>query len=510
MRKYGAYAGLKVRALLLARGLREVDLAGAAQSRRGFFAKFVSRLIHGKEPAAAGDPKIRFLAARLGVPPRFLADDALWPEGGSRFGLTAREAQTVAWIRSLGEWYMRHAGAEAAHKYLGLDFDALRRQSRLLHGLARAAGGEALIREFAGADYEDGRFDREFARLERRAERSGSARRAIVDYVADLPPDARRPGRRFPPLEIDGLSVELSFGEIFSPDRADVRYLARGKPGEREVVVHAGLADDARLAFILAREWAIHAGEREGILPGGPYEAHHWPCAIDSYARHKAEMLVNRFAAALLLPRRAVEARARGLLLGFSHDAVEAACREEGCGAETLLLRIVQLRPREAHFIRIDAPGPGGPYTIEKLFRGNGLPVHHPFTARAAFPPTWGVMKSLSRFFAAPPGDASRASRHVQLTRMARCGGGLYVCMSLAYPRFGGGAKVLCIGFQRRQFERLFGGLPPLSERRPAVDELSYDVDWKALVELADQSRRRNRSASGGRPRPDVGSSGVC
>lgn len=495
------YAGVKVRALLLARGLREVDLVDRGALERlgpspGFFAKFMNRLVHGKEQALPDDPKVRFIASRLRVPVRFLTDDGLWPDGRGRCGLSVREAEILAWFRSLYAWYFSHAGPEAAHKYLSLDFDVLRRQSQILQGLARTLGAEALIRVFVGSDYEDGRFDREFARVERLAERSGAARAAILDYAADLPPDARVPGRRLLPLRVGDLGMDVSFGEDLPQDRTDVRYAASGPPGARAVRLRPGIGDDARLAYILAREVAIHRAVAEGLVPAAPYREHHWPCAIDSYPRQKAEVIVNRFAAAILLPRSIVEARAKDLLRGFSGEAVDAACREHGCAPETLLLRVVQIYPRQAHFIRIDAPGPDGPYTLEKLFRGNGLPVQHPCSFADLFPKSWGVMKSLTKFFAAPPGRGPAASRHVQVTRMSVSGDERYVCMSLTYPRFGGGAKVLCIGFKLREFRRLFGTPPAPSERRVAVDELSHEVDWGALGELEKGSRRRRRKAA--------------
>lgn len=497
--QYGGsdYAGVKIRALLLARGLREVDLLegrGLSLSP-GFFAKYVNRLVRGKEQAAPRDPKIRYLAGRLGVPAGFLTDDALWPDGRDRLGLGPRDVETLAWLRSLYAWYIRHAGAEAAHKYLGLDFDVLRRQSQLLQGLARAFGAEALVRVFVGSDYEDGRFDREFARVERLAERSGRARRAVLDYVADLPAGERRPGRRFLPLRVGDLELEVSFVEDLPQDRADVRYAARGPRGARRLRVRAGLGDDGRLAFILAREVAVDRAVREGIVPAAPYEDHHWPCAIDSYARQKSDVIVNRFAAAILLPGSLVEAKAPELLRGFSHDTVADACLRHGCAPETLLLRIVHRYPRQAHFIRVDAPGPGGPFTLEKLFRGNGLPVQPPYSSPTPFSPSWGVLKSAAKFFAAPAGEASGASRHVQVTRMARGGDRLYVCLSLTYPRFGGGAKALCVGFELGEFRRLFGRLPRLSERKVAVDDLSHEVDWQTLVELERRCRRRPRKA---------------
>ena len=492
------YAGVKVRALLLARGLREVDLlsSNGLPHSPGFFAKYVNRLVHGKEQAAPHDPKIRYLAHRLRVPANFLTDDALWPDARHRLGLTRRDAETLAWLRSLYGWYIRHAGTEAAHKYLGLDFDVLHRQSQILQGLARSFGAEALIRVFVGSDYEDGRFNREFARVERLAERSGRARRSVLDYLADLPPDARVPDRRFLPLRIGDLQLEVSFTENLPQDRTDVRYAARGPRGARAIRIRAGLRDDERLAFILAREVAIDQAVREGVVPAVPYEDHHWPCAIDSYARQKAEVIVNRFAAAILLPRSLVETQARELLLGFSHGAIADACLQHGCAPENLFLRIVHAHPRQAHFIRVDAPGPEGPFTLEKLFRGNGLPVQHPTSAQTPFSPSWGVMKSAAKFFAGPPEKASHASRHVQITRMAQGGSGPYICMSLTYPRYGGGAKVLCIGFKLAEFRRLYGGLPRLSEKRIAVDDLSHEVDWKALVEREGRCRHRRSPAA--------------
>ncbi|MBI3893802.1 MAG: hypothetical protein HY303_19960, partial [Candidatus Wallbacteria bacterium] len=80
--------------------------------------------------------------------------------------------------------------------------NALHRQSEILQGLARSFGDEAVIRVFVGADYEDGRFDHEFAHIERLSTRSRAARKKILAYVSDIPPDERLPGRSFPALRL--------------------------------------------------------------------------------------------------------------------------------------------------------------------------------------------------------------------------------------------------------------------------------------------------------------------
>lgn len=497
MRRNGAlqYAGVKLRALLLARGLKEVDLVDEAALRRsrisrGFFSKFTNRLLRGKELASADDPKLGLIAKRLGLPPKLLTDDAAWPDNGARFGLNADEVRTVRWLKSLYEWYIEHAGPKTAHAYMSLDFDVLRRQTQILQNLARTFGDEAVIRVFIDSDHEEGRFDRQFSRIERLARRNAGVRRKILAYVQDIPIHERVTGRTFPPLKLGDLELEVRFSPNMPQDRMDVRYVGRTDKNVRHLVVRWRM-DDVRLAFVLAREVAIHLAARDGLISADMYAEHHWPCPIDSYRRARSEVMINRFAAALLLPRRVIEHKAKEILVKFSHETVEAACRELGCAQETLLLRIVQLYPRQAHFIRIDTPGPKGPYTLEKLYRGNGLPVLHGYQSRAVFPESWGVMKCLDKYFSADPLKASAASRHVQLTKIPACNNETYICMSLTYPRFGGGAKALCIGFRLREFKKLYGSLPALSERAPAMDSFSYDVDWNALVELERRSRQR-------------------
>jgi hypothetical protein len=101
-------------------------------------------------------------------------------------------------------------------------------------------------------------------------------------------------------------------------------------------------------------------------------------------------------------------------------------------------------------------------------------------------------VKSLHKFHMADPSRASRASRHVQVTQFSRCGGATYVCMSLTYPRYGGGAKVLCIGFRMREFEKNYGALPRLTDARVSVDDTCFDVEWDALIRLEAESRTRD------------------
>lgn len=489
------FAGIKVRALLLARGWKEGDLLDEQRLRKngvspGFFLKYTNRLVHGKERAAPDDRKIALLAERLGIPVRLLSDDSAWPGNGSRFGLGDAEVRTMEWLRSLYGWYIDHTGHEAAHKYLGLDFDVLRRQTQILQSLARTFGDEALIRVFVLSDYEEGRFDREFTAIERLSERSRGVRQRILAYVQDVPAPERIPDRRFLPLRSGPREIEVAFEADLPAGRGDVRYRGVTQKGRRRVLIRPGMTDE-RFAFILAREAALQIGAEHGMVPSGMYEDHHWPCEIESYARRKAEVMINRFAAAILLPRAMLRPHEASILRNFSHETVEAACREFGCAPETLLLRIVQLNPREAHFLRVDTPGPSGPYSLPKLFRGNGLPLQHRYQASGSLPASWGVVKSLERFFLSDPRRASAASRHVQLTRFPRCGGPTYLCMSLTYPRFHGGAKALCLGFPCDAFRKRYGGIPRLSEKRVAVDDASYDVGWDELLRLEKESRHR-------------------
>jgi hypothetical protein len=88
----------------------------------------------------------------------------------------------------------------------------------------------------------------------------------------------------------------------------------------------------------------------------------------------------------------------------------------------------------------------------------------------------------------AEPSRASEVSRHVQVTG---CAGATYVCMSLTYPRYGGGAKALCIGFRREWFERTYGKLPALTERGVSLDDSCVDVEWDTLMRLDAESRSR-------------------
>ena len=488
-------AGIKVRALLLARRGKENDLVDRKLLERhglspGSFLKFASRLVHGKVHVLPRDLKLRILASALRVPLRLLSDDSLWPDERARFGLNDLEIRTLRGLRFLHQWYEDHTGPEAAHKFLSLDFDMIRRQTQLFRALARAFGDDALIRVFVIADYEEGRFDREFATIERLAERTPGVRKKILEYVADVPGEERVRDRTYPPLRLGDLEIEIAFADDLPEERADVRYAAKGTANGRQLRIRPRMTDE-RLAFILSREASIHLAARHGLIPGSIYREHHWPCEIRRYSHRKAEVMINRLAAGLLAPRPMVRRREKEILLGFSHETIEAACRDFGVAPETLLLRIVQLNPREAHFIRIDAPTPKGRFTLEKLFRGNGLPVHYAWHAGGTLPQSWGVVKSLNKFLLADPGRASTASRHVQVTRFPQCGEPAYVCMSLAYPRFGGGAKVLCIGFRKREFEKKYGRLPPLTDRRVAIDDTCFDVDWDALMRLEVESRAR-------------------
>lgn len=490
------FAGVKLRALLLARGLRAVDLADERPLSRaaipaGSFLKHVNCLIHGKAFSRPDDPRLRVLATVLRVPLRFLADDAAW----SAPGLSALDLRALDSLRSLHEWYIRHAGPESAYKFLGLDFDALQRQSQILQGICRSYGEEPLIQTFVGIDHEEGRFDREFAALERLASRNRGIRTSILAYVWDVPVTERRAGREFLPLRLGDCELEVGFTDDLPRDRADVRYLAVARRGRRRLWIRGGV-DDFRLAFILAREVAIHLMSREGFLRPEPYAEHHWPCAIDSYELAKAHVLQNRLAAALLLPREILKPRIPRLLCDFGAATLEEACRALGCAPETLLLRIVQLQQRQAHFLRIDADGPEGPFTLKKLYCGNGLPVRNRVAARGPFPPAWGVMKSLARFFR----EGSAASRHVQVTRLGR---EKYVCLSLSYPGFEGGAKAVCIGYRLEEFRGMFGGLPKLTEKKPSVDLSSSEIDWGVLGRLERATRFR-----GLRPKEGEGAPG--
>ncbi len=485
-------AGIKVRALLLARRKRESDLVDGKRLGReglspGSFLKFTNRLVHGKVHVPPGDVKLQILAAALRIPVRLLSDDALWPGDGRRLGLSDGEARAMTWLRSLHQWYVDHTGPDAAHKFLSLDFDLLRRETQLLRALARTFGDDALIRVFVISDYEDGRFDREFASIERLAERAAGVRRKILEHVADLPAEERVPGRRFPEFRLGGLGIEIAFHDDLP---AGVRYEATGPAGRRRLRVRSRMTDE-RLAFILAREAGLHLAAGPALVPEALYRIHHWPCEIHDYAHRKAEVMLNRLAAALLAPRARVRRLERQVLLDFSHESVEAACRELGVAPETLLLRIVQLNPRDAHFIRMDAPAPGGRFTLQKLFRGNGLPLHFRYRSMGVVPKSWGVAKSLRKFFAADLRHASQASRHVQVTRFPRCGDSSYVCMSLTYPRYGGGAKALCIGFRKGDFERTYGRLPRLTDPRVAADDTCFDVEWDTLMRMEAESRAR-------------------
>jgi len=465
-----------------------VDLADARTLERagipgGSFLKHLNRLIHGKTFSRPDDPRLRILAGRLRVPVRLFADDSVW-EGP---GLTELDERSLSSMRSLYEWTIRHAGPESAHQYLGLDFDALRRQSQILQGISRAYGDEPLIQIFVGMDHEEGRFDREFAALERLASRNRGVRTRILAHVWDVPVPERRPGREFLPLELAGARLEIGFTDDLPKDRTDVRYLAVARQGRRRLWIRSAV-DDFRLAFILAREVAVHLAARGGLISPAPHAEHHWPCAIDSYELAKEHVLINRLAAALLLPREILRPRIPRLLLEFGYDELENACRELQVAAETLLLRIVQLQQKQTHFIRIDAAGPEGPFSLKKLFCGNGLPVQHRYAAAGPFPRSWGVMKSLAKYFK----SGSAASRHVQLTRMARHGGEAYICMSLTYPGFEGGAKALCIGYRLEEFRSMFGGPPKLTERRPSVDISTSEIDWGVLDRLERAGRFRS------------------
>ena len=492
-------AGIKVRALLLARHLKEGDLADPKMvGRNGFshgsFLKFANRLLHGKVRVPSSDLKLRLLAGMLRVPVRLLSDDSAWPDERSRFGLNDLEIRTVRGLQFLYQWYLDHTGPEAAHKYLSLDFDMLRRQTQILRSLARTFGDDALIRVFVISDYEEGRFDREFATIERLAERTPSLRRKILEYVADMPVEERVAGRSYPPLRLGDLEIEIGFTEDLPEGRAETRYVASGPAARRKLRIRTPMTDE-RLAFILAREASIHLAGRQGLIPSSFYREHHWPGEIHQYAHRKAEVMVNRLAAAVLAPRAMVRRREKEILLGFSHETIEAACRDFGVAPETLLLRIVQLNPREAHFIRIDAPTTHGRFILRKLFRGNGLPLHYRYRATGTLPKSWGAVKSLRRFLMTDPSRASQGSRHVQVTRMSRCGDAMYVCMSLAYPRYGGGAKVLCIGFRKPEFQKMYGALPRLTESRVAVDDTCFDVEWDDLMRLETESRTRTPQA---------------
>jgi hypothetical protein len=424
------------------------------------------------------------IAARLKVPVRWLADDSFWPDSG----LPALELKTLHWMRTLYEWYIQHAGTDAAHKYLSLDFELLRRQSQILQQISRVYGSEPLIRVFVSMDHEEGRYDREFTTIERLAIRIRGVRSKILSYVSDVPMGERRGGRTFLPLVVAGCEFEITFTNDLPQDRTDVRYCAEAGRKKRKLWIRSSM-DDSRLAFILAREVAVHLAGREELIPAELYREHHWPCAIDSYQRAKAHVMINRFAAALLLPREMMKKRVPAILLNFSYETMEESCRELGCAPETLLLRIVQLYQKESHFIRIDAPSAEGPHTLRKLFCGNGLRVQHRYASGDFFPSTWGIMKSLSKFFAA----GSAASRHVQITRMPQWGNETYICMSLSYPRFGGGAKALCVGYKKAEFEELYGGLPTPSEKKPSMDSSSSEIDWNVLSRLEKESRHRSR-----------------
>src|SRR2546426_11346435 len=85
-------AGIKVRALLLARRRKEnalVDpkLLGRNGFSHGSFLKFANRLLHGKVHVTPDDVKLRMLARALRVPVRLLSDDSAWPDESVRFGL---------------------------------------------------------------------------------------------------------------------------------------------------------------------------------------------------------------------------------------------------------------------------------------------------------------------------------------------------------------------------------------------------------------------------------------
>lgn len=492
-----AYAPIKLRALLLARRMREVDLVDLQKLKRaglsaGFFVKYTNEVLHGKREVVADDPKIRLIAHRLGLHSTLFVDDTLWPTPGHRLGLSAEETQTLLSLKLLYDWYETHAGEEAAYRFLNQEFDFLRRQSQIVQGMARALGSEAVIRVFLGIDHEEGRFEREFQKLERIALRHRSLRRRILDYVADIPPSERLGGRSFQKLSLGTLQIELEFTRDLPRDREDVRYEGMTKGLVRRLRIREGMSDE-RLAFILARELAISQADREDVIDGTPYVRCHWPCPIVTYRKGKSEVMVNRLAAAILVPRTLIAARAGEILKNFSFDVVEEACRELRCPAETLLLRIVQIYPDISHFLRIDAPGPNGSFTLDKLYRGNGLPVQFEYSANP-FPPEWGVIKALHRFFAharKDPLEAHRLSRHVQLTRLQRCGALQYLCMTLVYPRFGGGYKALCIGFRYKDYQHLFGRASALTESGVVVDDRSYDMDWSRLMSLERESRRR-------------------
>src|SRR5262249_18103149 len=154
-------AGVKVWSLLLARRKKESDLLEPALLRRlglsrGAFLKFASRLVHGKIRVPRNDEKLRLLAPALPVPAPLLTDDSRWPDNGERFGLNDAEVRAMRWIHFLYQWYVDHTGPEAAHKFLGLDFEMLRRQTQILRALARTFGDDALIRVFVISDYEEG------------------------------------------------------------------------------------------------------------------------------------------------------------------------------------------------------------------------------------------------------------------------------------------------------------------------------------------------------------------
>lgn len=488
-------AGIKVRAIMLARGWKEVDLVSPEALKRkkisrGFFSKFTNLLVRGKELAVPDDPKLALIAKKLGVPVRLLGNDACWPDEKKAYGLTRHEIQTMRWLRSLYTWYITHAGTATAHKYLSLDFDVLQRQSEILQGLARALGDDSVIRVFTDSDHEEGQFDRDFSKIERIALRNRGIRRRILAYVEDIPGPERIFGRKFLPLSIGGTDFEISFSSHMPDHRADVRYTAETRKRTRHLCIRARM-DDTRLAFIFAREAGIALGTNEGMIPDEALHNYSWPSPVRSYRQGKAEVLINRFAAAILLPRNMVQEREKEIMTRFSPGLVEETCRELGISPETLMLRIVQLHLKQAHFIRVDASGPEGPFELQKLFRGNGLPVQHDYSSGQLFPSTWGVMKSLEKFFGADELRASGESRHVQVTRMSLCGNEKYICMSLTTPRFGGGAKALCIGFKLGDFRKLYPRTPELTDRRTAVDDVSYDVDWRKLTQLDRESRQR-------------------
>ena len=488
-------AGIKVRAIMLARGLKEVDLVDHETLKRkkisrGFFSKFTNLLLRGKEQTTRDDPKLVLIADRLRIPARLLQDDSCWPTEKAPLRLKRPEIKTMEWLRSLHTWYITHAGTSTAHKYLSLNFDVLQRQSEILQGLSRALGDDAVIRGFTDSDHEEGAFDKDFAKIERISQRNRGIRKKILNYVEDIPNPERISGRKFLPLSIGGTEFEISFNSTMPQHRRDVRYTAHTKRGTRHLCIRARM-DDVRLAFVLAREAGMVLGTNEGLLQKDSLQEYAWPSPVQSYDQGKAEVLINRFAAAILLPRNMAQSREQEIMRGFTPRIVEKICGELGISPETLLLRIVQLHLKEAHFIRVDASGPEGPFELQKLFRGNGLPVQHDYSSGQLFPSTWGVMKSLEKFFGADELRASDESRHVQITQMARCGDEKYICMSLTTPRFGGGAKALCIGFKLRDFRKLYRKTPDLTHRRTAVDDVSYDVDWRKLTQLDRESRQR-------------------